>query len=198
MKLTDVHVYMVFYYVYLMKKLLALFFIPFTCFAQQDTISSFNKFVSEMPGAMIRREFIEAGKFKNGTVQLYKLTNQRTNKDASFVKLRYSGALGSGIGGDVIIDMDELPGIIQAIEYLSKISLKQETENNEEYTYLTPTNIEVELHDGYGVYGRGWYISIGQKYYSINSYKPDQFILIRPSILDEAVPILKKSLEAKF
>ena len=67
--------------------------------------------------------------------------------------------------------MNELQGIIDAIEYMSKISYNEKATNFEEYIYLTTDNLELNLEFEPGL-RRGWFMVLGEKYHYYNEFKP--------------------------
>lgn len=146
-----------------MKKIIFLLF-PIITFAQKDTLSVTEKFYLVSPGAIIKKESKKVGKGKYEVI-LYKLTNQKTSRT-----LNYVSAAG------IPIDMEELPGLIDAIEYMIKISDKKEATNNEEYYYFTSSNLWLTLSNNPRGILRGWHFTFGEKYYYTNSYKPGNIV----------------------
>lgn len=168
-----------------MKAIVAIFlFLPFTGFAQNDTLSPIDRFLQSATGSIVKSEYVDLGASKSVAVRLTKLTNQKSNQSLYYTQLASSGLV------DVL--NQDLTELVEVLSKLQTISQQPPTERHEKYVYFLKNKIGLHMHENTGL-SSGWVVDIGETYYYSNNFKTGRSITIRSTALAELIDGLKKA-----
>lgn len=163
------------------------------------TLSKFEKFYTGT-GKMTRTDHGKVGDIRDITVSLHRITDLESGDTSKAVSVHQGPApvYSAIVLGNLYVDLDEIPGVIKALEFYRSEIKKGKPKYQPYFVYVTTNDIVVSCsYAEMGMFS-GWSVSMSRRYTYSKVYVPGSGVTVRNKDIDDLANLLNESLLVKF